>query len=55
MSFHALASSWVYTELELRALGVTLITLLLLDVVGKVGGSDFVEILCVWYCIKTLA
>lgn len=51
VSFHALASSWVYTDLEFRALGVTLITLLLLDVVSKVSGSDFGEIR---HSIKTL-
>jgi hypothetical protein len=54
MAFHALASSWVYTDFEFSALGVDLETLLLLDVMSKVIGSDLGEVLRVWHSIKTL-
>ena len=45
MSFHALSSSWIYSNFEFRAFGVSLKTLLLLHMVGKVIGAHLVEIL----------
>tara|TARA_B110000285_G_C15126243_1_gene620445 strand:+ start:2097 stop:2429 length:333 start_codon:yes stop_codon:yes gene_type:complete len=54
MSFHALASSWVHADFEFSALGVNLETLLLLDVMSEVIGSDLAEILRLWHSIETL-
>ena len=54
MSFHALSSSWVHSNLEFSALGVNLETLLLLNVVSKVIGGDLAKVLRVRHSIEAL-